>query len=142
MATIRHRPVLPSDRFVFRYEDRLAANEMGFTSEEALQLSVKNSIQHYLVEVDDEVVCAWGFGAHSLLSDTAYGWLITASGLERYPTRAARASKRIVGYILELYRRCEVRVLKTHTVSRRWLTWLGFVELGEEGIFIVMEKVR
>lgn len=77
-------------------------------------------------KVDDEVVCIFGVGAVSFLSQKGAPWLLGAHGLERYSFAFLRRNQSIIREMHELFPLLENYVDARNETSIRWLRWLGF----------------
>lgn len=96
-----------------------------FGSEGKLEQWIQDSTTVWAGKVRGEIVCVWGVRAPTLLSDTAYLWLLTTDDLAEYKFLFIRHSQLAIKVLLEEY-----RVIKGHYKSgdpraRRWLEWLG-----------------
>jgi len=130
------------DTINLRPLDERGVQVCGVEPKDALSLSVALSHEHFVYEVDGEVVAAWGYASHGFASSRVYGWLLTSPAVEQYPTRFLRASRRAVDRVLQLFPTMEVSPLKEHRISQMWLTWLGFKFVGETDLAYVLERTR
>lgn len=87
------------------------------------------SITHelWVVRLNEVPVCAWGLVLPTLLSSTAYLWMITidADAAQGHEFVLVRHSQIVIRHLLERYDtivgHCEI----TEARSIRWLRWLG-----------------
>jgi hypothetical protein len=86
---------------------------------------LKASLFSWTGLVDDEVACVWGLLAPTMLSDSAYLWLITSPVIEEHKFTFVRHSQMIVKAMLEDFPSIKGHVLANQPNSRRWLQWLG-----------------
>lgn len=114
----------------------------GYTAEEAIRVSCENAIEAHMVCVDEVPVAFWGYGCASLLSPIAYGWMLTLPAIDSHGRLLARASRRVVEYILERYPLLVVQTHCKHVAAVRWLEWLGFEAYAPHGPFELMVKRR
>jgi hypothetical protein len=113
---------------------------MGLTPEQSLILSMKDSLGAFCVEVDGKPLAFWGYSG-ALIGGEVYGWLLTCPGIEDHKFRFARSSQRVTEWLLSTYTRIIIVVHKDHTLSRKWLAWLGFKEIsGTEVIYMAKEN--
>jgi hypothetical protein len=126
-VTISVRAV-PADLsgITLRPADEAECNAGGMTGQEAIAYSVASSIESYMVVIDDEPVAFWGYGARSFTAPMASAWLLTTIHADKHGLRLARSSRRVIEYILDKFPSIIVEVHQDHTVSCRWLEWLGF----------------
>lgn len=75
--------------------------------------------------VDKEVACIWGLVAPSILSDSAYLWLITTPVIDDHKFTFIRHSQMIMKGMLEDFPLITGHVIAGHIRSKRWLQWLG-----------------
>lgn len=132
-----------AERFIARPADQRECENYGLTVVEAIKMSLANSVVAHTVEVDGEVAAMWGYGAASLLSNVAVGWLMTTPVVDRHPKLFIQISRKVVTLILERYPVLRVLVDKQHEKAIAWLRFLGF-DYFAEAIpgFIYMQKVR
>ena len=105
--------------------DEVWASAM-LTPEQALSMSVRTSMRSWAGIIDGEVVCIFGVGAPSMLSDVGIPWMLGTDSLERYQRTFLRRCRRYVAEMLDGYRVLVNFVDERNTVSQRWLAWLGF----------------
>jgi hypothetical protein len=76
---------------------------------------------------DDEPICMWGLVPPTLLSASAYLWLLTTEQIKDHQFALVRHSQIEMEKMLEAYPlivgHCDLR----HPNSVRWLKWLGAV---------------
>lgn len=90
-----------------------------------LQRALLCSSKAWVGKVDGKTACIWGLVPASLLSDTAYLWLLTTELVEDHQFLFVRHSQIEIRRMLEVYKticgHCDVR----NTRSVRWIKWLG-----------------
>jgi hypothetical protein len=122
---------LDLSRIRLREGDEEECKVFGFTPEEAIRSSSENDRESFMVCIDGEPAAFWGYQINGFMSQVAYAWLLTTPAIEPHKTKLARASKRVVDFILE---QAPVVVVMTHLKYEkacRWLAWLGFTPWGE-----------
>lgn len=67
-------------------------------------------------------------------------WLIKTPALEGKQVEFLRENKRFMRWAINKFGPLESCVAATNGVSRRWLEWLGFVEIEDLGGFIRMRR--
>jgi len=92
---------------------------------EALRKSVALSHESVVARVGGEPVCIYGLGFGSVTGGMARPWLMGTQAVEWHCLTFLRANKRIVRDWSERYD-LENYVDARHTMSIRWLRWLGF----------------
>ncbi len=97
---------------------------------EALLASLRVSLNPRAGLADGRVVCMYGMGQQTLISDWGIPWLLTAEGLDKHAKEFLRRSKQYVMKERHKYKFLLNYVDARHTVALRWLEWLGF-DLGE-----------
>ncbi len=80
--------------------------------------------------VDDELACVWGLIPPSLLSTTAYLWLLTTDVVEDHKFLFVRHSQRWIEQALKTYPTIIGDAVAGNDRGIRWLRWLG-AEFGE-----------
>jgi hypothetical protein len=75
--------------------------------------------------IHGELACLWGLIPPSLLSDTAYLWLLTTEIVAENKFLFIRHSQRMIEDALLLYPRLEGDVVVGNDSAFRWLRWLG-----------------
>ena len=80
--------------------------------------------------VNGEVACMWGLIPPTLLSDTAYLWLLTTNLVEEHKFLFVRHSQMYVKEALNYFPNIVGDVMVTNVGAKRWLKWLG-AEFGE-----------
>lgn len=76
--------------------------------------------------IDGVPACVFGVSALSVLSDVGAPWLVGTAALERHAVPFLRRNRGFIAQWRGLYARLENMVDARHTVSVRWLGWLGF----------------
>lgn len=138
-GTIAHaRSIVHDMRLPSTYEVERAGLDPSRTVEDA----VRRAALTWAGMIDGELVCLGGVEQTTILSDSAYLWLITTKAVEAHPFIFVRRSQMVLEAILEQYRMVYGVVDKDFTRSIMWLRWLGF-EIGPvEDRFRVFSKSR
>lgn len=92
----------------------------------ALRLSLQTSRKAWAGIIDGEVVCIFGVGAQSVLSDVGVPWMLGTDALEGKQFTFLRHCRRYVAEMRAGYSVLVNFVDERNTVSQRWLRWLGF----------------
>lgn len=104
--------------------------EVGLDKCQILETAVRKSLYSFCAKVDGEVACIWGIQPNTMLSDSAYMWLVTTPLVEKHSFIFARRSQIYMeglrNYYADIYGHVDIRFRR----SVRWLNWLGFV-IGE-----------
>jgi hypothetical protein len=109
-----------------RHADRQEAEAMAAMGPlQALTKAVALSHESCVARVGGEPICIFGLGVGSLLGGMARPWLLGTSEVEMYGVTFLRSNRPVVKgwasrFDLENY------VDARHTMSIRWLRWLGF----------------
>lgn len=98
-------------------------------AEEVLRDCMYRSIEVRYGFIDGEVACMWGLIPPSLLSSTAYLWLLTTDIIAEHKFLFIRYSQRYIEEALKQYPTIIGDVLVDNYPAQRWLKWLG-AELG------------
>lgn len=110
----------------------------------ALDLSCQLSDTYYTVTLDGLHLCTWGWRDEE--DGRAAVWMLSFEGVEEHTVMFARHSRRLMEDLLKVFASLECLVWSGHTLSLRWLTWLGFTiheaqAVGPE-VFYTMRKER
>ena len=105
-----------------------AANIPG--AEEMLRDCMYRSVETRMGFVDGEVACMWGLIPPTILSDTAWLWLITTNLSDRHKFLLIRYSQRYIEEALKEYPNIIGDTAIYNRPAQRWLKWLG-AEFGE-----------
>jgi hypothetical protein len=94
--------------------------------------------------LDSRLACMWGLIPPSLLSQTAYLWLLTTDIVAEHKFLFVRHSQRYVEEALKIYPTIVGDVIIGNAPARRWLKWLG-AEFGQPDKgrvkFVIRRKV-
>jgi hypothetical protein len=92
--------------------------------------------------VDGEIACVWGLCPPTLLSESAYLWLLTTPLVDEHKFLLVRHSQRYVEEALRVYPSIIGNVAIHNTSAIRWLKWLGasFVEDIEGWLAFTIRK--
>jgi hypothetical protein len=83
--------------------------------------------------IDGKVACMWGLIPPSLLSTTAYLWLLTTEIVAEHKFLFVRYSQRYVEEALKVYPTLVGDVIIGNPSALRWLRWLGAEFAPPEG---------
>lgn len=89
--------------------------------------SLDNSTRIWAGLVDERLVAMWGLIPPTLMSDTAYLWLITTKHLQGHEFLFIRHSQRAVESMLEEFPEIVGHTLIANRSAQQWLRWLGAV---------------
>ncbi len=124
---------IPED-FVMREADRVECEVTGLTPEELLSRSIQGAWECYEVRTSSgELVGVWGVAAGHNLDLSKNVWFLSSEAADRWPVSVGKHSREIFDYLFAGQhegwpRAFECMVHAEHTLSRKWLTWLGFRE--------------
>jgi len=99
----------------------------GFTPAEALAFSVEGSDEAWVIRRHGRMVACWGYRTRSLLGNSVDVWMLSGDGAGGMSVGFARESLRLMRALLECYSSLHAYVWVGHTLTLRWLNWLGFV---------------
>ncbi len=112
-----------------RNEDRAEIwASANYGARDALVASISLTDETYTGLVDGRVLCIFGVGKVTIMSNTGYPWLLSSIFVEKHMRPWARGSKIAMAYMTEhsgvdhLINYVDAR----YTVAVRWLAWLGF----------------
>lgn len=108
---------------------------------EALVDFCKRSALTYVGTIDNDVVCAYGLIAPTLMSDEAYLWLLTTKCVSEHPFVFVRHSQMVIAEMLEIYSAITGHCNVTNTQAIKWLKWLG-AKFGEPEGEMVPFQIR
>lgn len=94
-------------------------------AEEILRECMYRSIEVRYGLVDSEVACMWGLIPPTLLSTTAYLWLLTTDIVAEHKFLFIRHSQRYIEEALNIYPTIIGDCLVGNRAAKRWLQWLG-----------------
>ncbi len=92
--------------------------------------------------INEKLVCLGGIEQATILSDSAYLWLVTTKAVEEHSFIFVRRSQIVLDAIFDRYRMVYGVVDKDFERSIRWLRWLGFSIDPPEGQFRTFSKSR
>jgi len=98
--------------------------------EELLKKCVERSVDVRYGYVNDECACMWGLIPPTLLSSSAYLWLLTTDLVDQHKFLFVRHSQRWMEQILCTYPTIIGDYIPGEDRSRKWLEWLG-AEFGK-----------
>ena len=97
---------------------------------EVLDYCLRRSIT-YQGRLGDEIACVWGLIPPTLLSDTAYLWLLTTDIIAEHKFLFIRYSQLFIEHMLTKYPVIVGDCFVENASAIRWLKWLG-AEFGPE----------
>ncbi len=80
--------------------------------------------------IDDQIVCMWGIDRGSMLTNSAFIWLVTCQGVDAHSFIFVRHSQKRLEDLKKRYSYIHGVVQADNEQSVRWLRWLGF-QLGD-----------
>lgn len=80
--------------------------------------------------IDDQIVCMWGIDRGSMLTNSAFIWLVTCQGVDEHSFIFVRHSQKRLEDLKKRYSFIHGIVQADNEQSVRWLRWLGF-QLGD-----------
>lgn len=98
--------------------------------QETIQRSIGNSTRVWAGLIDERLVAMWGLIPPTLMSDTAYLWLVTTKHLAQHQFLFIRYSQRAIDAMLEDYEEIVGHCLIENRRAQQWLRWLG-AKFGE-----------
>lgn len=96
-------------------------------AEEALREYIYRSIEVQLGLIDGKPACVWGLIPPTLLSTTAYLWLLTTDIVAEHKFLFVRHSQRYIEEALRIYPEIVGDVIVPNLSAVRWIKWLGGV---------------
>jgi hypothetical protein len=115
---------LVSDVTLKELFDRSPASEIP-KGEELLLTCLQRSTDVRYGYVDNQCACVWGLIPPTLLSGSAYLWLLTTDLVEQHKFLFVRHSQRWIEEALQVYPTIIGDWIPGDPRSRRWLEWLG-----------------
>jgi hypothetical protein len=94
-------------------------------AEEVLRECIWRSIEIRQGLVDGKVACAWGLIPPTILSNTAYLWLLTTDIIAEHKFLFIRHSQRYIEEALKEYPTIIGDVVGHNPPAMRWIRWLG-----------------
>jgi hypothetical protein len=94
-------------------------------AEEVLRECMWRSIEIRQGLVDGKVACAWGLIPPTVLSNTAYLWLLTTDIIVEHKFLFIRHSQRYIEEALKRYPTIIGDVVGYNPSAKRWIRWLG-----------------
>ena len=98
----------------------------GKKAEEALPSAIDTAEDSYVVFVDGKIVCMFGYHLKSLLTDTAYPWLIPTEHVRGKERTFAKYSKKWIDHLSGRFPNLVNAVYSENTKAIYWLKWIGF----------------
>lgn len=123
--------VLPTERVhVQEIAQRMRVEEgverVGLDKDRIVADAVIKADYAFTAFVDNEIACMWGIHRPTMLSDTAYMWLVTTPLVEQHAFMFARRSQIYLRGLKEHFSLIQGHVDARFKRSIRWLGWLGF----------------
>ncbi len=110
-----------------RLEDREEAWALDhLTPWEAIQVSVGHSGNIYSGLVDGQVLCMFGVGKRTLLSEIGFPWMLSSTLVPKHVRAWMRGSQIAFKQMQSEAKVLENYVDARYTAAVRWLKWLGF----------------
>lgn len=94
-------------------------------AEEILRECIWRSIEIRQGLVDGKVACVWGLIPPTILSNTAYLWLLTTDIIAEHRFLFVRYSQRYIEEALKIYPTIIGDVVGHNTSAKKWIQWLG-----------------
>jgi hypothetical protein len=94
-------------------------------AEEVLKECLHRSTDVRQGMLNGKIACAWGLIPPTLLSDTAYLWLLTTDIVAEHKFLFIRNSQRYIEEALKIYPTIIGDVIGDNRSARKWLEWLG-----------------
>lgn len=114
---------------LMRAEDCAEVRATGMEPAAALEQSLGLSLEAYAVEFDDELAGLFGVapGPGTVLGGEEYAvaWLLTGGAVSRHPVAFARASRMVVGGLLERHPLLVNFIDARYLRALCWARWLG-----------------
>lgn len=98
---------------------------LAVMDQETIHRSIRNSTRIWAGLVGPDLVAMWGLIPPTLMSDTAYLWLITTAHLRQHQFVFIRHSQRAVEAMLAEYPEIVGHTLIENRRAQQWLRWLG-----------------
>lgn len=98
-----------------------------FTPWEALVSSIRYTDTPYTGLVDGQVLCIFGVGKMSLMSNRGFPWMLSSNLVSKHVRAWARGSKVAFAHMTQGVDSLENCVDARYTSAVRWLSWLGFI---------------
>ena len=92
---------------------------------ETMRKCVRRSAKIYYGEVNGQVACVWGLIPPTILSDSAYLWLLTTDIVAENKFLFVRHSQRYVEEMLKEFPLIIGDCMLDNPQAVRWLRWLG-----------------
>ena len=112
---------------IMRIEDKKEVwASAHYTPREALVASIRLTDETYTGLADGQVLCIFGIGKATVLSDIGHPWMLSSFLVEKHMRAWARGSKIAMEYMTRDIDHLKNYVDARYTVAVRWLAWLGF----------------
>lgn len=92
-----------------------------------IQKCIKNSDEAWTAFDDDMVICMFGIGKISMLSDVGHPWLITTNLVYKYKRDFLKGAKVSLEYWLKKYGVLENYIPAGLDSLLKWVKWAGFI---------------
>lgn len=79
----------------------------------------------FVGKIDDKLVCVWGLIPPTILSESAYLWLLCTDTVSDHTFVFARRSQIVMGELRKRYTLIVGNCVASDTKAIRWLKWLG-----------------
>lgn len=120
-----------------REQERITAERLSRTPESVLFRAICQDLA-FAAEINRELVCLWGIHFDHAIGMLPKVWLVTSDLVERHYITFLREGLRFIAWAQSEYGQLEGMVDIDNEVSRRWLEWLGFRPVEDQGQYIRM----
>jgi hypothetical protein len=104
-----------------------------------LSFLLKASTACWVGQIDGDVACAFGVVQPSILSDSAYLWLLHTDLVEQHKFMFIHYSQIVLKIILDHWPRVVGHADVRNDKAIRWLRWLGATFIAHEGEQLTFE---
>lgn len=94
-------------------------------AQRTLTTAVQRSVSVQYGFVDDRLVCLWGLIPPTILSNSAYIWLLTTNIAAEHKFLLVRHSQRWIERALSVYPTLVGDIVLPNPPAYKWLQWLG-----------------
>ncbi len=119
---IEIRPATLADVLAVLFQGPLRDNEMA---PQACRQYWMASLESWAGCVDGNAACVWGLISPSMMSDSAYLWLVTSDLVDHHRFTFVRQSQMIIERLLVDFPIINGHAMVGDVRAKRWLKWLG-----------------